>query len=42
LLAQLRRTNAAQLAKSVPGGPMIVGDVLIHPTAKVDPTAKVC
>jgi len=40
LLAQLRRTNPVQLAKSSPNGPTIVGDVLIHPTAKVHPTAK--
>jgi mannose-1-phosphate guanylyltransferase len=40
LLALLRRSNPEQLLKTTTGGPYIVGDVLVHPTAKIDPSAK--
>lgn len=31
-----------RLAKNTPGGPEIIGSVYIHPSAHVDPSAKVC
>lgn len=31
-----------RLAKTVAGGPEIIGSVYIHPSAHVDPSAKVC
>lgn len=41
-LAQYRRTNPALLATGDgPGRPAIVGDVYVHPSAKIHPTAKV-
>jgi mannose-1-phosphate guanylyltransferase len=43
LLQQYRKTSLQLLAKSGDGNsaPLIVGDVYIHPTATVHPTAKV-
>jgi mannose-1-phosphate guanylyltransferase len=41
-LAQYSQTYPERLAKNEVGGPEIVGDVYIHPTAIVDPGAKVC
>jgi len=38
LLSLLRKTN--ELSKHSASGPIIVGDVLIHPTAQIHPTAK--
>lgn len=35
------RENSDRLAKNTPGGPEIIGAVYIHPSAQVDPTAKV-
>lgn len=40
-LEQLLQTNPEKLAKNTPGGPEIVGAVYIHPTAQIDPQAKV-
>jgi hypothetical protein len=40
-LEQLLQTNPERLAKNTPGGPEIVGAVYIHPTAQIDPQAKV-
>lgn len=40
-LEQLLQTNPEKLAKNTPGGPEIVGAVYVHPTAQVDPQAKV-
>ncbi len=36
-----KRTNQNRLAKNVEGSPRIIGDVFIHPSATVDPTATV-
>lgn len=41
LLNLLKRNNPEQLAKSSKEGPTVLGNVLIHPTAKIDPSAKV-
>jgi hypothetical protein len=41
LLGLKRKNSPQELAKQVQGGPMILGDVLIHPTASIHPTAKV-
>jgi len=41
-LEQYAQTFPERLAKSESGGPQIVGAVYIHPTAVVDPRAKVC
>lgn len=35
------REGSDRLAKNTPGGPEIIGAVYIHPSAHVDPTAKV-
>lgn len=35
------REGSDRLAKNIPGGPEIIGAVYIHPSAHVDPTAKV-
>lgn len=35
------REGSERLAKNIPGGPEIIGAVYIHPSAHVDPTAKV-
>lgn len=35
------REGSDRLAKNAPGGPEIIGAVYIHPSAHVDPTAKV-
>ena len=40
-LEQYAQTFPERLAKSESGGPQIVGAVYIHPTAVVDPRAKV-
>src|SRR5689334_1250417 len=40
-LEQLLQTNPEKLAKNTPGGPEIVGAVYVHPTAQIDPQAKV-
>lgn len=41
LLTLVRRSNPEQLLKYNAPGPLVVGDVLIHPTAKIDSSAKV-
>nr|XP_039247506.1 mannose-1-phosphate guanyltransferase alpha-A-like [Styela clava] len=38
-LSLYHETHPHRLAKSEEGGPMIIGDVFIHPSAKIDPTA---
>ena len=40
-LALYRKHYPELLANSKPIGPMIIGDVYIHPTATIDPTATV-
>lgn len=40
-LEQNARENPHKLAQQQPGGPEIIGAVYIHPSAHVDPTAKV-
>jgi mannose-1-phosphate guanylyltransferase len=35
------REGSDRLAKNTPGGPEIIGAVYIHPSAHIDPTAKV-
>ena len=40
LLSLVRKDNPEQLSKNSTEGYKIVGDVLVHPTAKIDPTAK--
>ncbi|GJP80677.1 hypothetical protein CLOP_g10880 [Closterium sp. NIES-67] len=40
-LTYYRQTSPQLLAPSTPGGPAIIGDCFIHPSAKVHPTAKV-
>lgn len=41
ILEFFRRNEPGRLAKGVAGGPTIIGNVFIHPSAKVHPTAKV-
>lgn len=41
-LEQLLQTAPEKLAHTSPDGPEIVGAVYIHPTAHIDPKAKVC
>ena len=41
LLTELRKESPQQLAQNKTGGPEIVGNVLIHPFAKIDPSARV-
>lgn len=40
-LEQFARQQPERLAKNVAGGPEIIGAVYIHPSANVDPKAKV-
>lgn len=40
-LEQIMQTNPEKLAKNTADGPEIVGAVYIHPTAQIDPKAKV-
>eukprot|EP00730_Choanoeca_flexa_P018009 TRINITY_DN8729_c0_g1_i9.p1 TRINITY_DN8729_c0_g1~~TRINITY_DN8729_c0_g1_i9.p1 ORF type:complete len:503 (+),score=117.20 TRINITY_DN8729_c0_g1_i9:65-1510(+) len=39
-LGELRKTNDERLAKDQENGPTIVGDVIVHPSARIDPSAK--
>lgn len=41
-LAIYRRTHPERLAVNGEGKPKVTGDVFIHPTAQVHPTAVVC
>ncbi|CAG8545239.1 3357_t:CDS:2 [Racocetra fulgida] len=41
-LEQYQKTDPDRLLKNVPDGPTVVGLVYKHPTATIDPTAKVC
>eukprot|EP01099_Mayorella_cantabrigiensis_P000141 TRINITY_DN1061_c0_g1_i2.p1 TRINITY_DN1061_c0_g1~~TRINITY_DN1061_c0_g1_i2.p1 ORF type:complete len:423 (-),score=89.10 TRINITY_DN1061_c0_g1_i2:39-1307(-) len=41
LLKQYRRVSPDLLARSEKGGPQIIGDVIIHPSAQIHPTAKI-
>jgi NDP-sugar pyrophosphorylase family protein len=40
LMAQYQKTQSHLLAKSTPGGPTIVGNVMIHPSARIHPKSK--
>lgn len=40
-LEQQAKENPDRLAKKNPNGPEILGAVYIHPSAQIDPTAKV-